>query len=643
MLAASWKSTLLEACRGGGSVGVGVGAVALLSLLSGWRRRCLSARRQCHVARRAASASALEADGVVVGNFVEGIVAADLERGTYGTRVCTRFPPEPNGHLHIGHVKSICLNFGIARKFAGTCNLRFDDTNPASEKQEYIDSIKDDVRWLGFEWDGPARYASDYFVDLHEWAKVLIERGQAYVDELSAEEIGNYRGSLTSPGKDSPFRSRPIAENIQLFADMQSGVIAPGGAVLRAKIDMAHQNVIMRDPIMYRILKDIPHPRTGSTWIIYPSYDWAHGLSDAYENITHSVCTLEFNKHNELYDWFNERVKELGTLKCDVLPHQHEFARLEMTHIVVSKRKLKRLVDGGYVDGWDDPRMPTISGMRRRGYPAVALRKMCELIGVTKVATSVIQYSLLESCVRDVLEEESKVKLLCVLKPLRVVVTNYLEDGEEVLEGQAVEGMPARPLPFGRELVIDSDDFMAEPIDGFKRLAPGRTAKLRYAYTITCDEIVRSEDGQVCELRCTYDAESLGMRPPTGAAIIHWAHATKSVPVRARLYNQLFSDERPEEREDFLEALNPHSVEVCDARCEPVVEELGGEMTAWRAQFERCGYFIVDEAESKASRAQGGPLVFNRALALTEAWKPKGPARPAAGERKAKSKKEGNK
>mmetsp|Transcript_71593 Transcript_71593/g.138299 ORF Transcript_71593/g.138299 Transcript_71593/m.138299 type:complete len:702 (+) Transcript_71593:31-2136(+) len=576
------------------------------------------------------------ADAPEAGNFVEDIVLNDMNKGTYGGRVQTRFPPEPNGYLHIGHAKSICLNFGIAGKFGGACNLRFDDTNPASEKQEYIDRIQEDVRWLGFQWNGPAHYASDYFGQLHDWAVAFIERGWAYIDELSAEEISEYRGTLTSPGKDSPYRSRPAAENLELFQNMKAGKLAEGSAVLRAKIDMAHRNVIMRDPIMYRIIRDTPHPRTGDTWCIYPSYDWAHGLSDSLEAVTHSVCTLEFNMHNELYDWFNEQVLSLGdgALPCDVLPRQHEFARLEMEYIVVSKRKLKRLVDGGTVDSWDDPRMPTISGMRRRGYPAAALRRFCELVGVTKVPSAFIKFELLEACVRDALKQETKIKLLCVLKPLRVVLTNYEGEGEVIELPQEDESIPKRRLPFSRNLFIEREDFMEEPEPGFKRLAPGRSVKLRFAYTITCEEAVHDEAGEIVELRCSYDPESLGKRPPKKVAVVHWADAAGSVPVRARLYDRLFAEPRPEECNDFMEALNTDSLEVCnDARCEPCVSELGGAVSSNSeggdvsagplcAQFERCGYFALDEADSRKSLEGGGPLVFNRAVTLNESGKP---------------------
>lgn len=555
---------------------------------------------------------------VETGNFVEEIVAGDISKGTYGGRVRTRFPPEPNGYLHIGHAKSICLNFGIAAKFGGACNLRFDDTNPASEKQEFIDSIQEDVKWLGFQWDGPERYASDYFSKLYEWAEIFIEKDWAYVDELSAEEISEYRGSLTSPGKDSPYRSRPAEESLELLRKMRAGEIDQGEAVLRAKIDMAHQNVIMRDPIMYRILNST-HPRTGDAWCIYPSYDYAHGLSDALESITHSVCTLEFTMHNELYDWFNEKVKSLsGALECEALPRQHEFARLEMTNIVVSKRKLKRLVDDGIVDGWDDPRMPTLSGMRRRGYPASALRKMCELVGVTKDPNAVIRFDLLESCVRDALEEQAKAKLLCVLRPLKVTVTNW-EGDDQVIEVPAEEGLPLRKLTFGRELALDSEDFMEVPSDGFKRLTVGGRVKLRYGYVLTCDEVVKGEDGEVIELRCSYDPESLGKKPPKKTAVVHWAHATASVPVRVRLYEKLFSDERPEERDDFMDALNPKSLEILEgAMCEPCVTELvaaGDQESTLSAQFERCGYFALDRKESTEDN-----IVFNRAVGLREVW-----------------------
>lgn len=562
----------------------------------------------------------------------------DLELKTYNGRVHTRFPPEPNGYLHIGHAKSICLNFGIARKYGGLCNLRFDDTNPASEKQEFIDSIQEDVQWLGFQWDGPARYASDYFGTLYEWALEFIERDLAYVDELSAAEISEYRGSLTTPGKDSPYRDRPKAENFEMFKKMRAGEIEPGKAVLRAKISMAHKNVIMRDPIMYRMVPDPPHPRTGSEWPMYPSYDWAHGLNDALEGITHSVCTLEFNMHNELYDWFNDRVTDIGGLKNDALPKQHEFARLEMTHIVVSKRKLKRLVEGGLVDGWDDPRMPTISGMRRRGFPPGSLRQMCALIGVSKVPTAVIRYELLESCVRDCLQEEVKSKLFCVLKPLRVVITNWPEGkADEVIEVPGEGEQPTRRLTFGREMLIEREDFMEDPVPDFKRLAPGRQVKFRHAFVITCDKVVKDESGAVTELHCSYDESSLGQKPPKGVAVVHWVHATASTPLRVRLYDKLFADPRPEEREDFLEALNKESLEqVESARCELSALELIALKPDHpvRAQFERCGWFILDVPETKKSVAAGGPPVFNRTVTLRDSFKPQGEEKKGDNRRK---------
>jgi len=622
--AAAWR---------GGAAAASLGAVLVVCGRRSLHLRLRSVRVFSTQAAAKAQAAVLET--VETSNFVEDIVAKDSSKGTYSGRVCTRFPPEPNGYLHIGHAKSICLNFGIARKFSGTCNLRFDDTNPASEKQEYIDSIKEDVRWLGFEWDGPAHYASDYFGKLYEWAKMFVEKDWAYIDELTAEEISEYRGSLTRPGKDSPYRNRPIEESLALLEKMRAGEVEAGKAVLRAKIDMAHNNVIMRDPIMYRIVKDTPHPRTGTDWPIYPSYDWAHGLSDAIEQVTHSVCTLEFNMHNELYDWFNERVKSMGCLECEALPRQHEFARLEMTNIVVSKRKLKRLVDGGYVDGWDDPRMPTLSGMRRRGYPASSLRRLCELIGVTKVPTAVIEFNLLEACVRDACKEETNAKLLCVLQPLRVTVTNYDSAADEIIEVPAdAEGLPLRKLPFGRELLLDREDFMEVPEPGFKRLTLGGRAKLRYGYVITCDEVVKDEHGEVVELRCSYDPESLGKPPPKKVAPVHWAHATSSVPIRARLYDRLFSEPRPEEREDFMDALNSKSLAVMDARCEPCVTELcgpdllGNDKESPLVQFERCGYFALDRLESERSVQSGGPLVFNRTVTIKEAWKPAGKKSP---------------
>eukprot|EP00440_Ansanella_granifera_P037704 gb/GFBE01040905.1/.p1 GENE.gb/GFBE01040905.1/~~gb/GFBE01040905.1/.p1 ORF type:complete len:700 (+),score=132.41 gb/GFBE01040905.1/:1-2100(+) len=595
------------------------GALPRFQLLQS--RAFVAAATLCHAKSRQDAPDIAEA-----GNFVEDIVVADLEKGTHSGKVCTRFPPEPNGYLHIGHVKSICLNFGIAQKFGGDCNLRFDDTNPASEKQEFIDSIEEDVRWLGFAWAGSERYASDYFQQLYLWAEAFIERGWAYVDELSAEEISEYRGSLTRPGRDSPFRSRPAAESLEVFRKMRAREMPQGSAVLRAKIDMAHRNVIMRDPIMYRILMDSPHPRTGDEWPIYPSYDWAHGLSDAIEGVTHSACTLEFNMHNELYDWFNEKVLSLpGALPlcqppASALPRQYEFARLEMTNIVVSKRKLKRLVEGGYVEGWDDPRMPTISGMRRRGYPPAALRKLCQLIGVTKVPTSVIEYSLLENCVRDALQEEVTSKLLCVLRPLRVTITNWPEDVEdETIEVPAeVEGALSRQMHFGRDLLLEAEDFQEDPEPGFKRLSPGGQVKLRYGYVITCDEVVKGPDGQVRELLCSYDPESLGKRPPKRVGVVHWAHARLSTPVVVRFYDTLFSEPRPEEKGDYLEALNPASLEVLEsARCEPSVLDFckkhqdAASAGIFKAQFERCGFFALD---GKASQATSG-LVFNRIVA----------------------------
>lgn len=582
-----------------------------------WRRKVLN--RGCFH-RRVALSAKTEADVEVIeaGNFVEDIVVTDIEQKKYQGRVRTRFPPEPNGYLHIGHVKSICLNFGIAKKFGGSCNLRFDDTNPESEKQVFIDSIQEDVRWLGFEWDGAERYASDYFGQLYEWAEAFIEEGLAYVDELSAEEISEYRGSVTRPGKNSPWRDRPKSESLEIFRKMRAGEMAQGSAVLRAKIDMSSPNVIMRDPIMYRILPNTPHPRTGDEWPIYPSYDWAHGLSDAIEGVTHSVCTLEFNMHNELYNWFNEKVLSLpdSLPLCrppdSALPRQHEFARLEMTNIVVSKRKLKRLVEGSFVEGWDDPRMPTISGMRRRGYPPSALRKLCELIGVTKVPTSVIEFSLLENCVRDALQEQVSAKALCVLRPLRVTISNW-EGEEQLLEVPGEE----RKMFFGKEILLDAEDFQEEPEPGFKRLAPGRQVKLRYAYVIQCDEVIKGANGEVEELICSYDPDSLGKRPPKKVAVVHWAHATESTAVTVRLYENLFADARPEEAGDFLDALTPDSCKELSARCEPGIEEMWqthqdqSEDPIFRVQFERCGFFALDR---KATEERGS-LVFNCTVA----------------------------
>jgi glutaminyl-tRNA synthetase len=554
-------------------------------------------------------------------DFLRAIVIADVARGKHGGRVATRFPPEPNGYLHIGHAKSICLNFGIAREFGGTCNLRFDDTNPETENPEFVDSIAADVRWLGFEWDG-LYHASDYFERFYELAVQLIEDGKAYVDDLSDEEISAYRGSLTEPGRESPYRDRPIAENLDLFRRMRAGEFPDGARVLRARIDMAAANMKMRDPLLYRI-RHAHHHRTGDRWCIYPMYDLAHPLSDAFEDITHSFCTLEFDNNREVYDWV---VEHTGVPHR---PQQIEFARLNLSYTVMSKRKLARLVNEGHVDGWDDPRMPTLAGLRRRGVTPEAIRSFCDAIGVAK-SNSVVDLAQLEHALRDDLNTRAP-RVLGVLDPLKVVIENYPEGRVEELEAplwpRDVPREGSRPLPFCRELWIDRADFHLDPPKGFHRLAPGREVRLRYAYFIRCERVVTDEEGHPVELRCTYDPATRGGQAPDGRKVpgtLHWVSARHAVPVETRLYDRLFAVERPDgdpAGRSFTELLNPHSLQVMStAWVEPW---LAGAAPGERFQFERLGYFYL---EPEATRAAGRP-VFNRIVALKDSWAREEPSR----------------
>ncbi len=543
-------------------------------------------------------------------DFIREIVAADLASGATGGRVATRFPPEPNGYLHIGHAKSICLNFGIAREFGGSCNLRMDDTNPAKEDEEYVDSIIADVRWLGFDWGDRLYYASDYFERLYGFAERLIEGGKAYVDDQSAEEIRATRGTLTEPGRNSPWRGRPVAENLDLFRRMRAGEFPDGARVLRAKIDMAAPNVVLRDPTLYRI-KRATHHRTGDAWCIYPMYDFAHCLSDAIEGITHSICTLEFEINRPLYDWVIENAD------APARPRQYEFARLNLTYTVLSKRKLLRLVQGGTVSGWDDPRMPTLSGFRRRGYTPEAIRAFCEKIGVGK-RDSTVDVALLEHCLREDLNRRAP-RMMGVLRPLKLVVENYPEGRTEELDAvnnPEDPGAGSRKLPFSRELWIDREDFREDPPKGFLRLAPGREVRLRYAYFVTCTGVVKDAGGEVVEVRCTYDPATRGGDAPDGRKVkvtLHWVSAARAQEAEVRLYDRLFAQENPDEAEDFLTALNPSSLEVLrDCKIEPALAEAAPGAIV---QFERVGYFAADARESRP-----GSPVFNRAVTLRDAW-----------------------
>ncbi len=544
-------------------------------------------------------------------NFIREIIDEDIKTGKFVGPVHTRFPPEPNGYLHIGHAKSICLNFGLAGDYNGKCNLRFDDTNPTKEEQEYIDSIIGDVRWLGFDWEDRLFYASDYFEQLYQWAVQLIKAGKAYVDDLNAEQIREYRGTLTQPGKESPHRNRSVEENLDLFERMRKGEFPDGTRVLRAKIDMASPNVNLRDPVLYRILH-ANHPRTGDKWCIYPMYDYAHGQSDSIEGVTHSICTLEFEDHRPLYDWV---LDQLGIYH----PRQIEFARLNLNYTVLSKRKLIRLVQEGHVKGWDDPRMPSISGLRRRGYTPESIRNFCDLLGVAK-SNSKAEIAMLEYCVRQDLNK-SALRVMAVLKPLKVVLTNYPEGQIEELDAINNPEDPnagSRKVPFSRELYIEQDDFMENPSNKFYRLSPGREVRLRYGFFIKCEEVIKDEQGNIIELRCTYDPATRGGDAPDGRkvkATIHWVSAKKALEAEVRLYNHLFDRADPNddsEGKDFTAYINPNSLEVLQSsKVEP---SLAGAKAGTRYQFERLGYFCVD-ADSTADK-----LVFNRTVTLRDDW-----------------------
>jgi len=545
-------------------------------------------------------------------NFIRTMIDEDLKTGKHRT-IITRFPPEPNGYLHIGHAKSICLNFGLARDYGGRCHLRFDDTNPAKEDMEYIDSIKDSVRWLGFDWGGDQYNASDYFGQLYAWAEELIQKGKAYVDDLTAEQIREYRGTLTEPGKESPFRDRSAEESLDLFRRMRAGEFPDGSRVLRAKIDMASPNMNLRDPVMYRILH-ASHPHTGNEWCIYPMYDYAHGQSDSIEGITHSICTLEFEDHRPLYEWF---LDALGIYA----PRQIEFARLNLTYTVMSKRKLLELVREGYVSGWDDPRMPTIVGMRRRGYTAEAIRAFCERIGVGK-NDSWIEMGVLEDCVREDLNQRAP-RAMAVLNPLRMVIENYPEGLNEDFDALNHPGDPTmgtRKVPFSREIYIEAEDFLEDPPKGFFRLAPGREVRLRYAYIVKCTGVVKDEvTGEVVEIRCTYDPDSWGGSAADGRKIkgtIHWVSASHAFPAQVRLYDRLFSVPQPGSDKggaDWKTCLNPDSLKILDTcRMEPSLAQAApGSLF----QLERQGYFSADIKDS----TPGAP-VFNRIVTLRDSW-----------------------
>ena len=548
------------------------------------------------------------------GNFIQDIITADLQNNKHEGRVLTRFPPEPNGYLHIGHAKSICLNFGLAVRNSGFCNLRFDDTNPSKEEVEYVESIKADVRWLGFDWGNRQFYASDYFEQFYRYAVKLIEKGKAYVCDLSPEQMRQYRGTLTEPGRESPYRDRSVEENLDLFTRMRAGEFPDGSRVLRAKIDMNSGNLNMRDPVIYRILK-AEHHRTGSRWCIYPMYDFAHCLSDAIEGVTHSICTLEFEDHRPLYDWF------LDQLETPCHPQQIEFARLNLSYTIMSKRKLLQLVEQGLVSSWDDPRMPTLAGLRRRGYTPEAIRDFCDRIGVAK-RDSTVDVALLEHCLREDLNRRAR-RFMGVLRPLKVVIDNYPEEQVDELEAVNNPEDPAagkRMVPFSRELYIERDDFMEEPVKKFFRLAPGREVRLRYAYYITCERVVKDEHtGEIKEIHCTYDPLTRGGSSPDGRKVkgtIHWVSASHARDAEVRLYDRLFSVPDPgavKDGDDFTDFLNPASLEILSgAKVEPSLAKMSTNTTF---QFERLGYFCADSQDSTLNS-----LVFNRAVTLRDSW-----------------------
>jgi len=543
-------------------------------------------------------------------NFVEEIINEDLKNNVCST-IITRFPPEPNGYLHIGHAKSICLNFGIAQKYNGKCNLRLDDTNPEKEDVEYVESIKQDIQWLGFQWDGQVRHASDYFGQLYEWAKVLIKNGKAYVCDMSAEEIAATRGTPTEPGKESPYRNRSVEENLDLFERMKNGEFPDGSKTLRAKIDMASPNMHMRDPVMYRI-KHATHHRTGDSWCIYPTYDWAHGQSDYIEGITHSICTLEFEVHRPLYDWF------LDQIATGQRPKQIEFARLNLSFTVMSKRMLLRLVQEGFVNGWDDPRMPTIAGLRRRGYTPDSIKNFAKLVGVAK-KDSMVDIALLEHCIREDLNKNAN-RVMCVLNPLKVVILNYPDDKVEYIEGinnPEDSSAGTRSIPFSKVLYIERDDFMENPPKKFFRLSPGAEVRLRYTYFIKCVDIVKDSSGNITEIHCTYDPDTKDGYAPDGRKVkgtIHWVSAQQAIPAEIRLYDRLFSKENPSDVEagkDFTDYINPDSLKVVNGFIEPYAK---GARPYTNFQFERLGYFTVDPDSNDDK------LIFNRTVTLKDTW-----------------------
>ncbi len=551
-------------------------------------------------------------EAVKATNFIEEIINEDLESGRFDGRVHTRFPPEPNGYLHIGHAKAICLDFGIAEKYSGKYNLRFDDTNPTKEKQEFIDAIIRDIKWLGFDWEDQLFFASDYFDQLYEWAVELIKKGKAYVDHLSQEEIREYRGTLTEPGKNSPYRDRSVEENLDLFEKMKSGEFEEGECVLRAKIDMSSPNINMRDPVLYRILKE-EHPRTGDKWVIYPMYDFAHGQSDSIEGITHSLCTVEYEAHRPLYDWLLDELEIYH-------PRQIEFAGLSLNYTVLSKRRLIRLVQEGYVNDWDDPRMPTLSGMRRRGFTPEAIRNFIEETGVTK-KEGITEIDLLEYHVRQHLNQIATRRMV-VMDPLKIVIENYPDDLVEQMEGvnnPEDESAGTRDVPFSKEIYIEREDFMEDPPKKFFRLAPGVEVRLRYGYFITCTDVIKDDEGNIVELRATYDPETKGGYAPDGRKVkgtLHWVSARHAVPVEVRLYDRLFDKEDPYTAEDgsddFIANVNPDSLSVTEALAEPSIT---GVEPGDRFQFERIGYFTVDPDSTDDK------LVFNRTITLRDSWK----------------------
>ena len=542
-------------------------------------------------------------------NFITKIINEDNNTGKWGKRVHTRFPPEPNGYLHIGHAKSICLNFGIAKKYNGKCNLRFDDTNPLKEEVEYVESIIDDVKWLGFKWDGKPLYASDYFDKMFDFAVELIKQGNAYVCDLSSDEVKNQRGTLTKPGIESPFRDRSVSENLDLFSKMRAGEYQDGEKTLRAKIDVQHSNLNMRDPVMYRILH-AEHHRTGNTWCIYPMYDWAHGLEDSIENITHSICTLEFEDHRPLYDWY------LNCLNA-YHPQQIEFARLNLNYTIMSKRKLKRLVDEGHVDGWSDPRMPTISGLRRRGYTPESIKNFSDAIGVTK-RDAIVDVAKLENSLREDLNKKAP-RVMVVLEPIKVIITNYPDNEIEYLDAKnnpEDESAGKRKLAFSKEIFIDKNDFMEDPPKKFFRLSPGKEVRLKFAYYIVCEDVIKNDSGEITEIHCSYDPNTKGGMSEDGRKVrgtLHWVSAQEFIEAEVRLYDRLFMSDNPENNGDFIDDLNPESLSV--VKKAKLETSLSTASTETIYQFERTGYFIIDSKDSSFDN-----LIFNRAVSLRDSW-----------------------